>query len=285
MENKLIDIAEQAGLHLKSWLVVHGGDINDAYQLTCSDGRFFLKLNHASKFPQMFEKEARGLNALRNCGSLAVPRVIAVGLYKELQYLLLEWLEPGKPGKTFWEDFGRGLALIHKHSQKTFGWEEDNYIGSLVQKNQSKDNWSTFYSECRIMPLVRMLHERKRISNSELANAESLTKKLNKIFPHEPPALLHGDLWSGNFMTVKNGMPATYDPAVYFGNREMDLGMSLLFGGFDSSFYNAYNEAFPLEQNWKERVRVTQLYPVLVHAVLFDGHYVSTVASRLTELH
>lgn len=233
MENKLIDIAEHTGLHLKSWQSVHGGDINNAYQLTCSEDRFFLKINHALEFPQMFEKEARGLDALRKAGTLFVPYVIGKGVLNEQQYLLLEWIERGKPEKNFWENFGRSLALTHKNFQPYFGWGEDNYIGSLVQKNDQLGTWSAFYGRCRIMPLAKILLEQRRISNSDLASAETLCESLNKIFPSEPPALLHGDLWSGNFMIAQNGGAAVYDAAVYVGHREMDLGMTALFGGFD----------------------------------------------------
>lgn len=273
-ENHLREIAAQAGLHLQTHESIHGGDINQAYKLNCREGRFFLKLNHASKYPLMFEKEARGLDALRKSGILIVPCVISTGVLNDKQYLLLECLEPGKPGQNFWENFGRGLASIHKNFQHSFGWDEDNYIGSLVQKNDRKKDWPSFYAQCRIMPLINRLKKAAVYTSDDVLAAEKFCEKINNLFPEEHASLLHGDLWSGNFMSTQSGEAAIYDPAVYCGHREIDLGMTLLFGGFEKRFYDAYHELYPLQNDWKERVRITQLYPLLVHALLFGGHYI-----------
>lgn len=274
-EINLKEIAAQAGLHVQTYEHVHGGDINQTYKLNCREGRFFLKLNHAAKFPLMFEKEARGLDALRKAGTLMVPHVIGVGLLNEQQYLLLEWMEPRKPGKNFWENFGKGLALIHKSFQPSFGWDEENYIGSLVQKNDRHKDWSTFYTQCRIMPLISKLKMDGLYTTNDVIVAERFCERIKHVFPEEPASLLHGDLWSGNFLITQNGGAAIYDPAVYGGHREMDLGMTTLFGGFDERFYEAYHETYPLEKDWIQRSKYTQLYPLLVHAILFGGHYVT----------
>jgi fructosamine-3-kinase len=164
-----------------------------------------------------------------------------------------------------------------------FGLDADNYIGSLHQKNQHHHTWATFYTQERILPLCKTLFGRGYFSKKELSVAENADVKLNDIFPEEPPALLHGDLWSGNFMIGKDG-PVIYDPAVYYGHREMDIGMSLLFGGFDHEMYKAYEDAWPLEKDWKRRIPATQLYPLLVHAVLFGGNYVGSAAAILSKL-
>jgi protein-ribulosamine 3-kinase len=207
---------------------------------------------------------------LQPCSSF----VIKCEVVEQQQYLLLEWLESGSSQKDFWEQFGAGLAMMHKKQQAFFGWKEDNYIGSLRQNNNKHESWNLFYAECRIMPLVRQLFNTNAFSKNDLAAAEKLCEKLNKLFPSEPPALLHGDLWSGNFMVTSNGYAAIFDPAVYYGHREMDIGMTKLFGGFDQRFYNAYNEVYPLEKDWQRRLQLTQLYPILVHAILFGGHYI-----------
>lgn len=277
------EIINKSGLNVKSVKSVRGGDINDAYCLFGNDKKYFLKVNDAKRYPGMFDKEANGLRALEATSKLIVPKVIQTGEADGAQYLILEWLEKGLPKENFWEEFGAMLAEIHKHPQKYFGFSEDNYIGSLPQKNTRRESWSSFYTECRVLPLVRQLVDSGSFSKQDMLSAEAFCKRLNEIFPEEYPSLLHGDLWSGNYMVTENGEPSIYDPAVYYGHREMDLGMTLLFGGFSVPFYEAYKETFPLEKNWRQRVRYTQLYPLIVHAILFGGHYVQSVREILRE--
>jgi fructosamine-3-kinase len=271
---QLQNIFDECGLSVTNYKPVHGGDINEAYCLFERDRKYFLKVNDIKLYPGMFEKEMDGLNALQNHCTLTIPNVIKCGVIEQHQYLLFEWIESGTPQKDFWKKFGEGLALMHKKSQSFFGWEEDNYIGSLQQHNDKYESWSLFYAECRIMPLATQLFNSNVFSNKDVTAAEALCEKLDEIFPDEPPALLHGDLWSGNFMRTSKGYAAIFDPAVYYGNREMDIGMTKLFGGFDQRFYNAYNEVYPLQKDWQQRLQLTQLYPILVHAILFSGHYV-----------
>ena len=205
---------------------------------------------------------------------MIVPQVIRYGVVNDHQYLMLEWLEKRGPAKTMWEDLGSAVALMHKQPQEYFGLEEDNYIGSLRQINSRHDEWHSFYAECRIKPLIKILFDAGSYSSTDVMKANTFCKSLKNIFPIEPPALLHGDLWAGNFLITSSGNAALFDPAVYFGYREMDIGMTKLFGGFDQRFYEAYNEAFPFEKGWEKRIELTQLYPLLVHAVLFGGHYI-----------
>jgi protein-ribulosamine 3-kinase len=270
----LQNIFDDCGLSIDNYHHVHGGDINEAYCLFERDAEYFLKVNDATRYAGMFEKEMNGLNALRISSMLTIPEVIKCGTADHRQYLLLEWIEKGSPKKDFWERFGEGLALMHKQHQLFFGWEEDNYIGSLHQRNKKYDRWDLFYAECRIMPLAMQLAESNLFSTEDIEATERLCEKLENLFPNEPAALLHGDLWAGNFMIASNGYAAIFDPAVYCGHREMDIGMTKLFGGFDQRFYHAYEEVYPLEKNWKKRLQLTQLYPLLVHAILFGGHYV-----------
>ena len=197
------------------------------------------------------------------------------------QYLLLEWMQKGVISNGFWERFGKSLAGMHKKQQEHFGWEEDNYIGSLEQSNTPMDTWPQFYANARILPLVKKLFDSGSYTSKDTLIAESLCKKLPALFPEEAPSLLHGDLWAGNFMILPNGNAGLYDPAVYCGHREMDLGMTLLFGGFDSRFYLSYDQHFPLENGWKSRLPLTQLYPLLVHALLFGGHYIGSTREIL----
>ncbi len=233
-------------------------------------------MNNAFHYPGMFVKEANGLDALRNNFSLSVPAIIKCGVVEQQQYLLLEWMEAGRSKSNFWENFGAALATMHQQTQPYYGWREDNFIGSLVQYNNKHSAWPMFFSECRIMPLVQLLFNNGSFTKQDVSNTELFGKKVDQLFPHEHPSLLHGDLWSGNFMITATGDAAIYDPAVYYGHREMDIGMTKLFGGFDQRFYDAYNEVYPLEKNWLQRLPLTQLYPLLVHAVLFGGHYITT---------
>jgi fructosamine-3-kinase len=197
----------------------------------------------------------------------------------------LEWLEKGAPKKDMWENFGRGLAIMHKQPQEYFGSNENNYIGSLDQNNDPHKEWHSFYTECRIKPLVKKLFDTGIFSSTDIRDADLLCNSLKTILPIEPPSFLHGDLWAGNYMITSSGYAAIFDPAVYFGHREMDIGMTRLFGGFDQRFYEAYHETYPLEKEWEKRLPITQLYPLLVHAVLFGGHYISEVKHIFSAFH
>jgi protein-ribulosamine 3-kinase len=262
-------IFKDIGFKIDRYERLSGGDINKAYCLHADSKKYFLKTNSASAFPNMFEKEANGLAALiANC-RLQIPNCIKHGVVDDQQYLLLEWIERGIPAKDFWEDFGIALAEMHKKPQAYFGFEEANFIGSLRQSNRKFESWSAFYAEERIIPLTNKLGFDKTL-------VENFCSKLDDLFPKETPSLLHGDLWSGNFMCAANGKACIYDPAVYYGPREMDLGMTKLFGGFDKKFYEAYDATYPLEKDWEKRIPLTQLYPLLVHAVLFGGEYVNS---------
>jgi fructosamine-3-kinase len=267
-------IFSSCDLNVQRYEQVHGGDINKAYCLFTAQQKYFLKINDRVRYPGMFQKEANGLDLLRTHCTLIVPKVFKTGESGQHQYLLLGWLEKSAPLKNIWEDFGSGLATMHRQPQSYFGLGEDNYIGSLEQDNTAHDEWHSFYAECRITPLVKTLFDAGCFSLKDIDNANSLCKNFKNIFPAETPSLLHGDLWGGNFLIAPPGKAALFDPAVYFGHREMDIGMTKLFGGFDQRFYDAYNEVYPLENNWHQRLPYSQLYPLLVHAVLFGGHYI-----------
>ena len=278
----LLPVVEACGLVVKDCTLVSGGDINQSFCLQTADSKFFLKLNDASRFPEMFSREASGLLALGQTGCLEVPSVVQSGICMGMQFLLMEWLERARPNNHFWQSFGTGLACLHKRHSNDFGWVHDNYIGSLIQRNGWRKSWSEFYTDMRIMPLVVQLVERGNFSSSDLHLAEEWCSKLGNIFPAEPPALLHGDFWSGNFLASGQGFAVVYDPAVYYGHREMDIAMSKLFGGFEPGFYDAYHDQYPLEKDWQSRLPYAQLYPLLVHAVLFGGSYVHQCRKTMT---
>jgi fructosamine-3-kinase len=278
----LIPFIKASGLNVKKSTPVSGGDINDTFCVETGDSKYFLKLNDIEGLPEMFTKEGEGLILLKQAGCLAVPRVFENGVCGRQQYLLMEWIEAGKADKQFWQSFGEGLACLHRKTNTQFGWAGDNYIGSLKQRNDWRKTWAGFYAEMRIMPLVEQLVDRGDFSYNDLRLAEKLCLRFGSTFPQESPALLHGDLWSGNFMVSDKGVAVLFDPAVYYGHREMDLGMSKLFGGFERAFYDAYHACYPLEKNWEKRLAYPQLYPLLVHALLFGGPYVQRCRNTIT---
>ncbi len=260
---------------------VGGGSINDCFRIDSTAGRFFVKVNTADRHPGLYEAEADGLRRLMETGAIRVPRVIAHGEEQDEAYLLLEWVEQGLMDEAYWTFFGRQLAELHRSTDEQFGLDRDNYIGSLKQVNDRRDSWSAFLIDCRLEPLVRMARDRGRLDAADAFRFERLFMKLHAAFPSEPPALLHGDLWSGNRLCATNGEPVLVDPAVYYGHREMDLGMATLFGGFEAGFFKSYHDHWPLEPGWQERAPLTHLYPLLVHAVLFGGGYPGQVRTVL----
>jgi len=260
---------------------VQGGDINQCYLLETSRGRFFMKVNASLFGLDFFEKEARGLVILANAGAIRVPRPLYDGKFHQQVYLVMEYLEKGNPAPTFWHDFGSSIASLHKHTAEKFGLPFQNYIGRLHQQNNAHDNWCAFYKYERILFLAEKALKRKLLTPEEASLAENICDKLGGIIPEEKPALLHGDLWNGNFFAQENGQPAVFDPAVYYGHREMDLAMAQLFGGFDPVFFEAYNASFPLQPGWKERTDIFQLYPLMVHLLLFGGTYHQQVSGIL----
>lgn len=255
---------------------VFGGDINQTFQLQTNIGFLFLKINDGS-LKDMFEKEFAGLQLLYETQTIKIPKPILYGSLDHAIFLLTEFTQKGNPSKNFWQTFAQQLAGLHKHSNEKFGLNTDNYIGSIPQKNNFCDTWTEFYATQRILPLARLAFNQNKFSKRDLLLIEKLCNRFDGLFPKEKPSLIHGDLWSGNFMSDENGAPVIYDPAIYYGNREMDIAMSLLFGGFDKNFYDYYTEVFPLQPGWKERVKLCQLYPLFVHLILFGDHYYNSV--------
>lgn len=264
---------------------VGGGCINDAHRLETLAGSFFVKYNSASRYPGMFDAEAKGLVLLRNSNTLYVPEVIGNREAGPNSILVLEYIEPGVQQDDFWTNFGEGLAGLHQslpdQGVKGFGLDHDNYIGSIPQQNKWHASWIDFFIIERLEAQLRIARDQGR-AGSELSQLfQRLYKRLSDFFPEEPPALLHGDLWSGNFMTGCDGQAVIIDPAVYCGHRYMDLGMSLLFGGFSQAFYDSYDDAFPLEPSWRQSMDIANLYPLMVHVNLFGGGYLNSVKSVL----
>ena len=264
-----------------SFLPLSGGDINSAVKVETSHGNFFLKWNDSDRFPEMFRKESKGLNLLRATNCIRIPEVIKVADAGDFSFLMLEFIDTGSAHTESYKILGEGLASLHSNSQNYFGLDHDNYIGSLSQSNKKHDDWISFFTEERIAPQIRLAFDANLIDKAVLSTAERLFKHVNEIFPDEVSALLHGDLWSGNYLMDDQANPCLIDPAVYYGHREMDIAMTKLFGGFPTQFYESYHSAFPLEKDWEKRIEICNLYPLLVHVNLFGSSYVRQVKSIL----
>lgn len=262
---------------------IGGGSINSALKVETNKGVFFVKHNSRHLYPAMFEKEALGLKTLGDANAVRVPEVLTFDDVGEESFLLLEFIESGNMPAEFWDEFAKNLAALHKNTNKKFGLNHDNYIGSLEQFNDWEDTWSDFFREQRLEVQLKMARNSSLLDRSIVSAFERFYKRIDEIFPNEPPSLVHGDLWSGNFMVGQKGEPIIIDPAVYYGHREMDIAMSQLFGGFSNEFYNSYNKYFPLEKGWQKRMDYCNLYPLLVHVNLFGGGYVSSVKSIISK--
>lgn len=258
---------------------IGGGCINQAFKIITASGVYFVKLNDATAYPGMFEAEAYGLEVLRKAKALSIPAVITSGEAQGKSFLVLEWIESGKRAKNFFEDFGRKLALLHNQTRKFYGLDKNNYIGSLVQINTPTESFIDFFIQYRLEVQIKMAIDNGRLPARIHSFCERLQSRLGEIIPPEKPTLLHGDLWNGNYITGADGYVCLFDPAVYYGHRETDLAMTLLFGGFDNDFYESYHRHFPLESDWRNRADIFNLYPLLVHVNIFGGGYAGEVMS------
>lgn len=274
---KAISYRTGGSIQIQSLKPVGGGCINQTFKAVTTGKNYFVKMNNASAFPGMFDAEVNGLKLLKNAMTISVPETIVTGTEGNESFLVLEWIEPGKRVKDFFEDFGRKMAGLHACTHSFFGLEEDYYIGSLKQLNKPCNSFGEFFIHQRLEVQLKMAVDSGRLPATVLNSFEKLYSRLQEIIPPEKPALLHGDLWNGNYMTGADGYACIFDPAVYYGHREMDLAMTILFGGFERDFYESYHRHFPLEKNWRTRVDIFNLYPLLVHVNLFGGGYSADV--------
>jgi len=279
-------ISNQLSTDKVKFTPIGGGSINETFRIDSSGPKFFCKINSARKFPGLFENERNGLEFLRKANTTKVPEVRWCGTFDDKQVLILEWIEQGRRTTSFWKEFGEQLAALHHMSsdgdrRTTYGLSEDNYMGALPQTNTPSKNWVEFFINCRLQLQLKLALEGNLIPKKDVDQFNLLYKKLDDLFPVEPPASLHGDLWSGNYLCDKNGEPVLIDPAVYFGHRSMDLGMTKLFGGFEEEFYSAYHYHFPFPDNFEEQAEICNLYPLLIHLNLFGSSYLSSIRGIL----
>jgi protein-ribulosamine 3-kinase len=253
-----------------------GGCIHNAARISTTAGDVFVKWNDDCP-PDLFLREADGLRELRAAGSeLTIPEVLRAAPPEgdAPALIVMEYLPPssGRGGRDD-ETLGRGLAAIHRRRAQTFGFATPSYCGPTRQDNTPCASWVEFYGERRLRALVRLLEEQRKIGPGERRTYERLVGRLSELLPPGPePSLVHGDLWSGNVLSTARG-PALFDPAVAYADREMEFGITTLFGGFSSRFFEAYEEAWPLPAGWRDRNPIYQLYHLLNHFLIFGGHY------------
>ncbi|MEG4110048.1 fructosamine kinase family protein [Microcoleus sp. S13_C5] len=270
---------------------VSGGCINQGYSISSSSRAYFAKINQASQIA-MFEAEALGVQQMRATQTIRVPEPICWGTEGNSAYIVLEWLHLGsRGGERAWEEMGRKLAAMHKYTppnppllrggeepnstllRGVFGWDINNTIGSTVQINNWTVNWAEFWAERRIGYQLKLARRR----GGHFPQGERLLEVIPELLAdHEPqPSLVHGDLWGGNAGVTSAGEPVIFDPATYFGDREVDIAMTELFGGFPAQFYRGYNQVWQLDGGYEQRKTLYNLYHILNHFNLFGGSYES----------
>lgn len=270
-------LEEIIGSKIRTIREVQGGDIGVSLYVEAHDERYFVKYRDDLS-ADVFLCEAEGLKALQQSGGLPVPAVHYAGAIPGQTggMIVLEWIERGAKTASAEELLGQGLAAVHRHASDTgqYGFMRNNYIGVLPQSNRWESSWVNFYREQRLLPLIKMAEEQGRLTEIRRKRFRQLLNKLDTYLADEgKPNLLHGDLWGGNWLADLDGKPILIDPAVYYGNREVELAFTELFSGFSHRFYAAYQEAYPLLPDYEERKPLYQLYYLMVHLIHFGEAY------------
>ncbi len=271
-------------LAVESVFAVSGGCINQAFGLRTSAGAFFVKFHRAERL-DMFQAEAAGLLLLAHTDTVRVPTPVCVGVDDDWAFLALEYVELRPLSGAGEALLGRSLARLHRHSRAQFGWDRDNAIGATPQLNPASDDWPDFWRRYRLAYQFELA-----AANGYTGSLQVLADRLLCAVPAffsaytPPPALLHGDLWAGNAAAGPDHAPVIYDPAVYYGDREADIAMTELFGGFGDRFYAAYRESWPLDPGYRVRRTLYNLYHVLNHLNLFGGGYLRQAEAMIHEL-
>lgn len=279
-----ISAATGEPFHCREQLAGGGGCINTTSTVRDGGRSYFVKLNCA-ELAEMFEAEAAGLNEIAASGSIRVPVVICSGISGDQSYLVLEQLALSQGNGNSHQRLGHDLAEMHRCYADHYGWHRDNTIGATPQHNSPSDDWVNFWREQRLGFQLRLAAGNGHGGRLQQLGDQLLPNMEAFFAGHIPSAaLLHGDLWSGNYAFLEDGTPVIFDPAVYYGDRETDLAMTELFGGFNAHFYQAYEEAFPLEPGYELRKKLYNLYHVLNHLNLFGGGYLGQAESLMGQL-
>lgn len=261
---------------------IGGGCINQAMSVSGESARYFVKLNQADRL-SMFESEADALNELAAVAALRVPQPICSGLAGHQSYLVLEYLE--LTGRINMEQLGRQLAAQHRHRAAHYGWWRDNVIGSTPQRNTHNPDWVDFWRQHRLGYQLNLAASQGYGGELQRLGEQLMARMPGLFSTYQPsPSLLHGDLWAGNAAALAEGTPVIFDPALYYGDREADLAMTELFGGFGGRFYAAYHEAWPLDAGYPARKTFYNLYHIINHLNLFGGGYQRQALDMMRQL-
>lgn len=273
----LIPILEKhLKLKINNYQNLTGGCISQVFQLQTNQGDFVIKINPTDEF-DVLKSEAKGLATLSATKTLMIPAVYEVGKLADFSFLLMEYLPRGTEKSDTFKDFGKSLALLHQHRANEFGFEQDNYIGALVQSNKAYKQWSEFYWEERILPQYQMALKSNLIQEQNIPEREKFISVIENQISEVAPSLVHGDLWNGNYLIHASGKVALIDPAVSYSHPMMDIGMARLFGGFDATFFQAYYAHCDYTPNHEVEVELAQYYYLLVHLNLFGRSYLPQV--------
>ena len=284
MPRLVADVLESIAIALDAGVVratrVHGGDVAISFRLDLDDGRRVFAKTHASAPPHHFSTEAAGLTWLCGASDLCVPDVLAVS--DDPPFLVLEWIEEGGAVADTETALGRGLASLHRAWASRFGREDRRSTGSRGLPNEPCGTWAEFYATQRLLPLARLAKDALALQDRAIRDLEAVAGRLLGLGgAPEPPARLHGDLWSGNRLVGTDGRNWLIDPAAHGSHREFDLAMMRLFGGFGTECFTAYEQDFPLGEGWQDRVALHQLAPLVVHAIKFGSSYPAAVDAAL----
>ncbi|GAB1857426.1 fructosamine kinase family protein [Flavobacteriaceae bacterium MHTCC 0001] len=260
---------------------VSGGDISKAYRISTTNSDYFLKLNNAPDALTMFQTEVYSLQTIAQTNTIKTPKIITYDRFEGSALLLLEFIESKSPSPEDFRSLGTQLAQLHQYTSENFGLDRDNFIGRLPQSNTRHKTWADFYTHERLLPQLQMAKQKGLLKDIECPNPELIESQLQPLFENIKPSLLHGDLWSGNYLISKDGEPYLIDPAAYYGHSEVDIAMSKLFGGFDESFYKEYFLLLPPNEHTSARIEIYQLYYLLVHLNMFGRSYYGSVSSIL----
>lgn len=263
---------------------VSGGSINSAFRVDTEHHSYFVKLNRENLLP-MFEAEAEGLDELRKPSAIRVPEPILCGAGHGYAWIVTEYIPFGRGGGESEAVFGQQFAAMHRYASDRFGWHRNNTIGSTPQINDWGSDWVSFYRKHRLGFQLNLAAS-NGFKGSMQSKGERLMADMGSLFDaYSPePSLMHGDLWGGNKGVDEDGNPVIFDPAVYYGDREADLAMTSLFGGFSGRFYDAYDEAWPLDDGYAVRKTLYNLYHILNHANLFGGGYAMQAEGMMDQL-
>lgn len=263
---------------------ISGGSINDAYMISSGEKNYFVKLNSPHQ-EDMFAAEAQGLIELGKANAIKVPTVTCWGADTSSSYIVMEFIESGRGNAQSHHQFGKQLAAMHRFTADRFGWFRDNTIGSTPQQNTQTHDWIKFLREQRLGFQLKLAASNGFGGRLQKDGAK-LLDNLDVFFADYTPqaSLLHGDLWSGNYSFDSDGQPIIFDPAVYYGDREADIAMTELFGGFNTEFYAAYNDDYPLDQGYQSRKNLYNLYHIINHVNLFGSGYLGQAERMISQL-